>query len=575
MGLLSLVSFFQASEMLTAAETDSSQVLVMLPLEVSREGQYAYLNAAINQMLVTRLSGQEGLAVVTSEMIGEPVAGIKALLQAGNYPKAVSLVEGDWLVDGSMYSLKDGLQVNLTLYPTTAGQKPLNFGFKSEGPDGVIPAIVEISTEIKNELVTTEALEETKAGAEPGTLSGFQTPHPERAYKKGLYAGATMFGGEGDDRFTSKGVRRSSTIPLNVESVTLGDLDGDGTNELIAASRSKIRVFRFDDRRFNIIAEYDFPPNIKIHVINIADPGDSGRMKLYVSANEGKFPYSAIFTWDGSKELQMVREGIRWYIRPVWWPKKGVILVGQQDSPNISDDFLQPGVFELAFDTSRGRYTRQEKLLLPDKTNLFDFVVADLDGNGTNEIMVIDAQQKLLVYDEVMNLVWVSSANYGGSKTFFGPPLSDYGNKQKTSSFDEATQGQRQLVFIPGRLDVQDITGDGLPEVVVNTNEVGMSEWMGNIRSYDGGSVACLTWQGFGLIELWRTNHITGYVADYAFDGDGQLVKDEETLFLNRLYVAQVPDASMWEKILPGSDASKILAYEMTVNKGNLDTDNK
>lgn len=573
-GLLSLMTLFQVSTPLFSADNEYSQTMVILPLEVSQTGQYAYLNPAISQMLITRLSGQDGLEVAGSQMSSTQVDVIKLLLQAGNYAKAVSLIQGDWLVDGSMYSLKDGLQVNLTLYPTGAGLKPLTFGFSAQGPDGVIPAIAELSQEIREGVLGTETKSVKGPVADSTGLSGFQTPHPERAYKKGLYAGATMFGDE-DDRFQSKGVRRSSTIPLTVESMALGDLDGDGLNELVAASRSKIRVFRFDDQRFNIIAEYDFSPNIKIHVINIADPGDSGRMKLYVSANNGKFPSSAIFTWDGSKTLQLDQEKIRWYIRPVWWPKKGVILAGQQDSPNISDNFLQPGVFELSFDTAKRRYARKEKLFLPEKTNLFDFVVADLDGDSTNETMVIDTQQKLLVYDEVLNLIWVSSANYGGSKKFFGPPISDTGNKQQTTSYDEATQGRRSLVFIPGRLDVKDITGDGLPEVVVNTNEIGMSEWLENLRSYDGGSVACLSWRGFGLMELWRTNHITGYVADYAFDGDGRLVEGEEAVFLNRLFVGQIPDASMWETILPGSDASKILAYEMTVKKGDIDNSNK
>jgi TolB-like protein len=564
-GLLSLVTVLHGSGSLRAADIDPGQTLAILPLEVSQKGRYAYLNSAINQMLISRLSRQSGIEVVGSPIPEKKVVEIKGHLQSGNYGEAVSLVSADWLVDGSMYSLKDGLQVNLTLYPAESGKRPLNFGFKAEGPDNVIPAIANMSDEIRESVVPTEAADPAAAGE--GDLAGFQTPHPERAYKKGLYSGATMFGGEGDDRFQSKGVRRSSTIPVTVESVALGDLDGDGTNELVTASRSKIRVFRFSDNRFTIIAEYDFHPGMKIHMINIADPDESGQMRLYVSANEGKYPSSSIFTWDGSEKLQLVQEKIRWYIRPVWWPKKGVILAGQQDSPNISDNFLMPGVFELAWNKDKNRFERTEQLLLPEKTNLFDFVVADLDGDKIFETMVIDKRQKLLVYDEVLNLVWVSSANYGGSKKFFGPPIAE-DDKQNTSSYDDVIQGMRKLEFIAGRLEVKDITGDGLPEVVVSTNEVGASEYLNNFRSYDGGSVACLSWRGFGLMELWRTNHITGYVADYAFDGDGQLLEGEESVFMNRLYVAQNPDATMWETILPGGDASKILAYEMAVRKG-------
>ncbi len=65
-------------------------------------------------------------------------------------------------------------------------------------------------------------------------------------------------------------------------------------------------------------------------------------------------------------------------------------------------------------------------------------------------------------------------------------------------------------------------------------------------------------------MELWRTNHIEGYVADYAFDEEGETVGSDR---LVRLYVAQIPDSSMWELLLPGRHDSKILAYEMTVKK--------
>lgn len=68
-------------------------------------------------------------------------------------------------------------------------------------------------------------------------------------------------------------------------------------------------------------------------------------------------------------------------------------------------------------------------------------------------------------------------------------------------------------------------------------------------------------------MELWRTNRIDGYVADYAFDNDGEAMEGKENVVMNRLYVAQIPDSSIWKMIIPGSDNSRILAYEMTIRK--------
>ena len=554
--------------------TDAAEektTFAVLPFELSRTGQYAYLNSAIRQMLVSRLVQQGAAKIIDPQLSAREVESIRGYLKTGAIDQVAARIKADWLVDGSMYSLKEGLQVNLTFYSTAGDIKPIPYTIKADKPDDIMPAITALSAEINNDTFGLEDESEAAGGPKGGDggLASFQTPHPERDYKKGLYSGATLFGGAGDERFESKGIRKSSNIPLAVESVALGDLNNDGVQELVVASRTKIRLFHFDDRRFDLVAQYDFNPNLKIHVINIADPGATGTIKLFVSANNGKFPASAIFTWDGAKTLTLVRENIRWYIRPVWWPKKEMILAGQKDSPNISDNFLTPGVFQLNVLDDSWNLERGDKLQLPEKTNLFDFVVADLNGDGSNEMMVIDKVEKLLVYDDVLNLLWVSSANYGGNKRFFGPPKSQ---KDQTgyNAYNESEDERRTIVFIPGRLVTRDITGDGLPEVVVSSNEVGYSRYAENIRSYDGGAVACLSWRGAGLLELWRTNRIEGYVADYAFDRDGEIVEGEEDTFLNRLYVAQIPDTSYWDMLIPGSKKSKMLAYEMTVRRDQI-----
>ena len=251
------------------------------------------------------------------------------------------------------------------------------------------------------------------------------------------------------------------------------------------------------------------------------------------------------------------------------------LLLGQETSYRTEENFLSPGVFELSIDPANGQLIRGNKLLLPENTNLFDFVYADLDGDRENELVLIDAKQKLLVYDSALNLIWVSSASYGGSKTYFGPDwnLSNPG-ADAANTLTESQQDNRTLVFIPGRLDTKDITGDGLPEVVVSTNEVGISKYLTNTRWYDGGSVACLGWYGQGLAELWRTNQISGYVADYFFDDRAETAEQENARVLNRLYVAQIPEVSIWERLLPTGVKSKILAYEMMVQRG-ADTSNQ
>jgi hypothetical protein len=544
--------------------------VTVLPITVRQDGAYAYLNPTIRQMIITRLAGRPGISIA-EPLSPDAEERVRTLLGNGAFSDAAQLANVDWLVEGSMYSLKDGIQVNLGFYSAKPDVRPVTYGLRADSADEVIPAITKMIAEVSADLeaVSASFTEEPVTADRDQQITGFQTPHPEREYKKGLFGGSTLFG-EDDDRFDSRGVRRSSKLPLTIESMALGDLDGDGVNELVAASRTRLVVFEFAERRFNQIASFDLSPRYKIHVINIADPGDTGRARIFVSANKGKLPASFVLAYGGGDTMEVLHRDVRAYIRPITLPKKGVILAGQQYSPNLSDSFLTPGVHEISIGEADGEVTWGEKLVLPNEVNLFDFVMADLNGDNSVETMVIDSQSKLLVYDEVLNLIWVSSASYGASKDYFGPAQSK-ADRLDPDALDPTLRSMQRLIFIPSRLDVKDITGDGLPEVVVSTNEMDLSRYLVNLRSFDGGAVACLGWRGNGLFELWRTNKINGYVADYAFDGDAALVDDNPELMLSRLYVAQQPDSNFWDSFIPSRNDSILLAYEMVVTRDSAD----
>ena len=565
--VLCLLFILQAPHVFSS-NGEEMPTITVLPFEVSEEGDYAYLNKAVDQMLLARLSRFKDIKIVTVPLGDEEIRALQQELQAGKLSEARQKLRGSWLLEPSMYSLKDGMQINLSLTPLQGG-RPTSFAEKIDSQDQIMSAVNSLTADIYATVAELER-EDTLSPLgekEDEALSGFATPHPERDYKRGIYGGSGIIAGDqGGAGFESRGIRKSGILPMQVESLVVGDLNNDGSNDLVVSSRSRIRIFTYGDLNFREVAAYDFSPAMKIHALNIGDHDRSGTKKLYISANEGKYASSAILSWNGSKSLQSLSQALRWYIRPVTLPGKGEVLIGQQSSPRLSENFLSPGVFELTQDPATGRLVKGAKLLLPEDTNLFDFIQADLSGDGGTETVVIDKKMRMLVYDAALNLIWVSSTSYGGSKRYFGPHWQKVKSTDRSAGLNWSDQENRQLIFIPGRLDIKDITGDGLPEVVVGTNELNVTtKYLTNTRIFDGGSVACLGWAGQGLVELWRTSHIGGYVADYFFDENAEQANDRGKV-INRLYVAQIPVTPIWNQFLSGNE-SKLLAYEMVVKK--------
>lgn len=567
-GLLGIVILFSVLASGHADENQKRVTVVLLPLSVERAGSFMYLGDAVRPMLVTRLTAKDGIVVVTPTLSAGQLEKISEQLRSGQSSDVARQLQADWVADGSIAANGDGMRIALELFPRKEGAAPLVVSADAARADGVLAAVDEITAIVAVQVgAALPAEPDTEPGDKPTPattegMTAFQTPHPERMFKKGVYSGTTVFG-DAEDRFQSRGVRRSAALPIVTESMAIGDLDGDTVNDLVVASRSQLRIFHFTDDRFQQVAAFDFPSTIKIHVVTIGDTDGTGKPRLFVSANKGMAAASAVLSWDGSERLQLLQSDLDWFVRAIKWPGEGERLIGQQVAGKGAEQYLAKGVFGLAMDHMTGRVVPQDQLLLPNGTNLFDFVVADFNGDGRNETAIIDSKQQLLLYDAALSLVWVSSAHYGGSLGYFGPPLIREEENALAKNSDQ--QDLRTLNYIPGRLDVKDVTGDGVPELVVVSNEVDMiSRYLPNIRAYDGGSVACLGWRGTGLVELWRTSHITGYVADYVFER-GTDADATDAGVLSRLYVAQLPERGLWRRFLPWGDATRILAYEMRV----------
>ncbi len=111
----------------------------------------------------------------------------------------------------------------------------------------------------------------------------------------------------------------------------------------------------------------------------------------------------------------------------------------------------------------------------------------------------------------------MSSSTFGGSKIYIGPSQGSAVDEQSKNNLSVDEDADRELIFVPARILVTDVDNDGLSEIVVNENKSGALGFFKRLRSYDGGTVVGLAWNGSELTEAWRTGRYKGYVVDYFF----------------------------------------------------------
>ncbi len=533
------------------------------PFDSSSAGKYVYLADGIHSMLASRLAAKSGIQLVDYVGREAELKSLETAVAKGQQVKAVfETLQADYLVSGAAYATDTGLKIQVVISAVTNQSNPYNFTGIAESEEQVITVINTLADDIADTIVVAQQPPDpaVATGQVSEGMAGFQTEHPEKQYKKGMLGGGAIVSSDGSTiEATAEGVKRSATIPVIVTAMDTGDIDGDGIAEIVFASKTELQVFRYREGRFQKVGSHSLRPTFRIHAVTTADLDKDGKAEIYVSANERFRVASMILQWSPANTISVRQDNIAWFLRPMEVPGEGLVLVGQMSGTESRDGFVRPGLFRLERQEG-GKLKRGARLPIPGKFNLFDFIWADLEGDKAAELVAVDRNEKLLVYDTSNNLVFVSEGAYGGSTNYLGPDnLDRMPNRPAASAAGE--DSDRELAFVPTRLLARDIDGDGKQEIIIGRNKRVTPIFLRNFREYEGGNIACLGWSDSTLVEMWRTNTITGYIADYSFILAEKGMKGGTVGSRAQLYVGQVPGDTFLG--LVAAKESKMLVYEM------------
>ena len=490
----------------------------ILPLKINAEQNLSFLRDGIQAMLSSRLSWDDKITVSGLEETAAALATIEEPLDERKARAVGNLLSVDYVLFGSLTLIGNSMSIDVKVVDLVEDAPVRSFFKQSSGMDSVIPEIDRLAGEINGKVFGRfSALkpppgkavkEQSSIYAHPEQLlSGTSVdtePQPIRARESRRDIPPAAPAPIAHPSIgPSAPFWKSQELDMRIRGLALGDVDGDGKIETVVISSQKLLVYRMEGRRFYGLDEIEGKGHQQFIALDAADINQNKRAEIFVTVLNSNTNglESFVLEWDGSR-LTTISESEKWYFRVQNDPKRGPLLFGQKRSPS---SLFRPSVHELSW--SDNTYVSRKEVRLPGKINIFEFSRGNLLNDNSEATLILDEENHLRIYRNGQQR-WKSDGLYSGSEHYL-----------------EHGDDSEKLTYLPHRLLLTDLNGDGITEVILVNNQGTTGRYFKRYRRYSSGHFESLSWDGLGLSPGWQTHKLSGYISDYAvqdIDNDGR-----------------------------------------------------
>jgi hypothetical protein len=468
---------------------NTPQKVAIIPVVVHSPENLGFLREGLLDMLSSRVELNGRVAVLEKGRVKKALAQFPGEMDNETARKLGQELGVDFIVYGSLTKLGDSASLDLKVLEVQGEKAPSSVYVQANKMEEIVGGVDSIARNIDERILgysLAPVVAEKKAAPEG---------KPEGA--KEVAAIPPIMGFRPRSSQEAMEFWRSQNFSIQVVGMGIGDLDGDGKNEVVMIDETNLYIYSWENE-IRLIKKIEGGKFDRYVNVDVADIRKTGKAEIFVTNIQGTRLSSLVVAHQDGK-FKVIAKELPWFFRIIDWGQRGEVLLGQ--GKGMEEGLVWP-IYEMGWDGKGYKDVRQADL--PRGLTLNGFSPFTADGN--NYYAYIDSDFRLKVMDPKGKVIWRSKETYGSDVSVRIKPM---GNSYSDSQGDD-------LFFVNVRL----LSRGSELYILKNISPVG--ELFKRARMYTKGEVQRLKWTGGMFMETWRSQAIQGYLADFQFQRSAQ-----------------------------------------------------
>ncbi len=298
-----------------------------------------------------------------------------------------------------------------------------------------------------------------------------------------------------------KTMKELAALPYLITSMDVSAASNEGSEDIALTDGKKVFVYRLTGEQVELLDQYVPDSGARILTVQYAEVDGKPGQEILVNEFINNAFDAAILTLRNG-HLQILQEHI-----------DALLVAVDTDGDGIKDTIWgQPYDLSEFFSVGRatryamvdGKLKRQEQITVPKVFRATGLAMADLNGDGRRDLVLIDESRQLRIYRGKEQL-YKSNDRVGGSYSM-----------AQVMRVTSSAGAQPVPYFMEPWLAVADLDGDGREDVILPRNVRSTGGYLPNVNIYSGGDVVVLSRKEFGYSITAITPQFDGVISGVA-----------------------------------------------------------